>query len=335
MIAINDIFLLSLSHNYNSMKARLLYFLVAVMALSACHEKTGKPVSDIDSTETLVINPIKDKVVNDTVLMDDIEIIHAPVAYYDFNNVDNLSTFFASISSRHPLQLWLPEEDNTDEDIKQCIVRIDSYRKGKTRFFPDSLVSKCMRSLGFNAAVIHNHGPEYTDLVYGEWFMMCAAFYAPDITCLVQTQTPDHKAGFFNYGGGYNSSPWWSYVFFKRKKGYEMKCMGDMVAVRSIFQLEDSQHRKYYLCSDNWSSMEFNQWLFWAKNDNATMKVAECKEAPMYEYNGGVGYYFDRNRLIWKFTKTDENTGKPIAVSDEPALRLLLDGEKSRFDFVK
>lgn len=321
-----------MSYYFHRMKARLLYFFLAVMALSACHDKTGKPVGEADSIGALAIDSVKDKAVNDTVLMDDIEIIHAPVAYYNFDRVENLSKFFASISSRHPLQLWLPEKDDTDENMKLCISRIDSYRKGKTRFFPDSLVNICIRRLGFNAAVIHNHGPERTDLVYGEWFMMCAAFYAPDITCLVQTQTPDHRAGFYNFGASYNSSPWWSYVFFKRKKGYEMKCLGDMVAVRSIFQLEDSQHRKYYLCSDNWSSLEFCQWLFWAKSDNATVMVAECKDAPRYDDKGGVSYYFDRNRLIWKFTKIEEHTGREIAISEKPALRLLLDGEKSRFE---
>ena len=46
----------------------------------------------------------------------------------------------------------------------------------------------------------------------------------------------------------------------------------------------------------------------------------------------GVSYYFDRNRLIWKFTKIEEHTGMEIAISEKPALRLLLDGEKSRFE---
>ena len=87
------------------------------MALSACHDKTGKPVGDADSIGAVAIDSVKDKAANDTVLMDDIEIIHAPVAYYNFDRVENLSKFFGLISSRHPLQLWLPEEDDTDENM--------------------------------------------------------------------------------------------------------------------------------------------------------------------------------------------------------------------------
>jgi len=60
----------------------------------------------------------------------------------------------------------------------------------------------------------------------------------------------------------YNQQPWWSYLFLKRKTGYEVICLGDNVAVRSIFQLEDSQNRKYYLCSDNNLPLEFNQWQY-------------------------------------------------------------------------
>lgn len=60
--------------------------------------------------------------------------------------------------------------------------------------------------------------------------------------------------------------------------------------------------------------------------------VAECNDAPMCDEEYGVSYYFDRSRLIWKFAKIEEHTGREIAISEKPALRLLLDGEKSRFE---
>ena len=44
-----------------------------------------------------------------------------------------------------------------------------------------------------------------------------------------------------------------------------------------------------------------------------------------------IQLYFDRNRLIWKYAKKDQKTGKLISISEEPALTLLLDGENSRF----
>lgn len=103
------------------------------------------------------------------------------------------------------------------------------------------------------------------------------------------------------------------------------------MAARGIFQLEDKQHRKYYLCSDNLGVCEFNQWLYWAKNDNKIVKVAECHKLPNTDDQFDIQLYFDRNRLIWRYAKKDQKTGKLIAISEEPALTLLLDGENSRF----
>lgn len=305
----------------------LLYLVVVIIALSACHNKTDRAIDSRDSIRAMTVNDTVVTYEGDTV-------VHAPIAYYNFDNIKNLETFFDSISSKHPLRFWLPEETTLNEDMKECIAGIEAYRKGKRRFFPDNKVKSCMVSIGFHTAILNNHGIGITDIVYGEWFMMCAAFYSPDITCLVETQTPDHQAGIFNLGKAYNDAPWWAYLFLKRKRGYEMIGLGDVVAARSIFQLEDKQHRKYYLCSDNFGVCEFNQWLYWAKNDNEIVKVAECHKLPNTDDQFDIQLHFDRNRLIWKYAKKDQKTGKLIAISEEPALTLLLDGENSRFSSI-
>lgn len=261
------------------------------MVISACHNKADNTVHDSDSTTMATAR-------DTTVVYDGDTIYHAPTRYFNFDNINNLEVFFDSIAAKHPLQLWSPEDSDLNEAMRKCIAHIEAYRKGKRRFFPDQLVSECINNAGFNAAIVNNHGPEHTDLVYSEWFMMCAAFYAPDITCLVETQTPDHKAGILNFGKGYNHSPWWGYVFLKREKGYEAVALGDFMAARSIFQLEDQQHRKYYLCSDNLSALEFNQWLFWDKDDKHIVKVAECHKTPATDDEYHTQFYFDRNRLI-------------------------------------
>lgn len=295
-----------------------------MLVISACHNKVEKAVRHSGST---TVATARDTVV----VCDGDTIYHAPTRYFNFDNIDNIEVFFDSIAAKHPLQLWSPEDSYLNEAMRQCIAHIEAFRKGKRRFFPDKLVSECINGAGFNAAIVNNHGPEYTDLVYSEWFMMCAAFYAPDITCLVETQTPDHKAGILNFGKGYNYNPWWGYLFIKREKGYETVALGDFVSARSIFQLEDRQHRKYYLCSDNLSALEFNQWLFWAKDSNHIVKVAECHKAPATDDEYHTQFYFDRNRLIWKYATTDPETDKLIATSEEPAMALLLDGLHSRF----
>ena len=300
--------------------------MIALLVLASCHHKKNSEMSGNDS-----IVDISEISITDTTIIDDEEkIIHAKMMYYDFDKIDNLESFFDSILAKHPIPIWLPEEDKTTQKVKECIAKIGEFRKGIKQFFPDSLVSECLKSIGFNTAIVNNHGPEYTDMVYGECLMMCAAFYSPDITCLVDMQTPDHCAGIFNYGTSYNQQPWWSYLFLKRAKGYEVICLGDFVVVRSIFQLEDSQNRKYYLCSNNYSPLEFNQWLFWVKGENEICRVAECHEAPTD--SNVESFYFDKNRLIWKYAKWDENRQQLIATGEKSAMRLYLDGEKSSFD---
>jgi len=308
------------------MKARNLLVAVALLMMASCHNKTNQEKSGNDSIVDISEVGIADTTIN----ADDDKIVHAKMMYYDFDKVDNLESFFDSILAKHPIPIWLPEEDKTTRKVKECIAKIEGFRKGSRQFFPDSLVSECMKSISFNTAIVNNHGPEYTDMVYGECLMMCAAFYAPDITCLVEMQTPDHCAGIFNYGTSYNRQPWWSYLFLKRKTGYEVIGLGDNVAVRSILQLKDSLNRKYYLYSDNYSPLEFNQWLYWVKGEDDICRVAECHEAP--QGGDAESYYFDKNRLIWKCAKWDEAKHQFIATSESPAMVLHLDGEKSRFD---
>lgn len=308
------------------LKAKYLLIMIVFFMMTGCHHKNNQENAGNDS-----IVDISEMAITDTTIIDDDEkIVHAKMMYYDFDKIENLEQFFDSILVKHPIPVWLTEENKILQNTKECISRIDAYRKGEKQFFPDSLVSECLKSISFNTVIVNNHGPESTDMFYGECLMMCAAFYSPDITCLVEMQTPDHCAGIFNYGTSYNQQPWWAYLFLKRKKGYEVKCLGDFVAVRSIFQLEDSQNRKYYLCSDNYSSLEFNQWLYWVKGEDDICCVAECHEAPMdgdFEF-----YYFDKNRLVWKYAKWDEAKHQLIATSESPAMVLHLDGEKSSFD---
>lgn len=309
------------------MRIKYLLILTVLFMVAGCRHKQSNANPENDS----IVNIKEISIADTTIISEEGErIVHAKMGYYDFDQIENLVSFFDSILVKHPMPIWLSEEDSINQDVKRCIAKIEAYRKGKAQFFPDSLVSKCLRSISFNTAIVNNHGPEYTDMVYGEFLMMCAAFYSPDITCLVDMQTPDHCAGIFNYGTSYNDQPWWSYLFLKRKKGYEAICLGDYVAVRSIFQLEDAQKRKYYLCSDNNSPLEFNQWLYWVKGENDIRWVAECHQAPM-DCNGGVTYYFDKNRLIWKYAKWDEAKHLLISISEKPAMTLRLDGERSGF----
>lgn len=151
--------------------------------------------------------------VDTTYTVDGDTIRHAVIKYFDFDAIEDLSDFFQELSSRYSIVKWMGNEDVVTIVIDSCIANIDAYRKGKSRYYPDSLVRRCMSNMGFNIAAMSNHSSEMVDLVLAEWVMMCAAYYSPDITCLVDTQTPDHHAGFYNFGKSYNDAPWWSYLF--------------------------------------------------------------------------------------------------------------------------
>lgn len=309
------------------MEKRLLNVLAALLLFCSCHNRTHNHYgSDIPDRADLVEVDIvyADPKEGDTIR-------HARMKYYDFDTVKDLTGFFDALSARYPIVKWLSKDDNIDEVVHDCIAQIDSYRKRERLWFPDSLVNHCISYMGFNIAATNNHSPNQADLVLAEWVMMCAAYYSPDITCLVETQTPDHCTGFYNFGISYNPLPWWPYLFFKREKGYEVRFLGDQLKICSVFQLYDDHDRKYYLFSNNRSAYEFNQWLYLADDNTLPIMVAECHEVPVVGDIETTHFDFNKNEQIWKYAIKDKTDGKLKAANGDIALSLILDGKKSRF----
>lgn len=202
---------------------RYICLMVMLTAFCGCHNHIKEDAGSDDAIMNVSIE-------TDTTYTHDGDTIrHAVIKYIDFDTIEDLPGFFHELSSRYPIVKWEGDEDEIDIVIDSCIARIDAYRKGKDCFYPDSLVRHCMSYMGFNIAATNNHSTEMADLVLAEWVMMCAAYYSPDITCLVDTQTPDHSIGFYNFGKSYNDASWWSYKFVKREKGYQVLCLGDYV----------------------------------------------------------------------------------------------------------
>lgn len=286
-----------------------LYFVVCVTILSSCKPSGTSSEEEYED-----------------------EIVHVDMRYFNFDKVNNLSQFFDSISNEHGLPIrnfvW---EESAQKEISSCINRLEGYRKGKSKYYPDSLIRECINTLSHECAFLANHASEL-DMTYAEWFLMLAAYYSPDITCLVHMQTPDHRAGVQNFGSRYNFAPWWSYIFLKRNKGYEVRRIrGDETKIDKIFQLEDNKRRLYYLCSNNISDIEFLQVLFWVKSDDDVVLVTQCDSLPN---KGDLNYdelYFNPEQKVWYYCKVNRQSGKLIPISETPALRLCLDGNKSRF----
>lgn len=260
------------------------------------------------------------------------EVIHTEMQYFDFDKVNDLTAFFDSISNEHGIPRWSPDDDEDYiKGLSKCIEHIECFRQGECKYYPDSLVKQCISFLGHDCAVIANHSPG-VDLTYAEWFLMLTAYYSPDITYLVQMQTPNHKAGILNFGSSYNFNPWWCYTLLKRSKGFEVRRIGgDETKVDKIFQIVANDNQLYYLCSNNSSMFEFLQVLFWDKGDNGIVLVSQCDSLPVDKWDDFEECYYNPDQMAWYCCNVDKNSGKRIPISQKPAMVLKLDGDKSCF----
>lgn len=281
---------------------------------------------------SVILNGCKKGDIDSVVDDEEYEVVHTDMQYFDFDKVENLSVFFDSIRREHPIPMWIEEDDEIiEKDVLGCIKRIESYRCGTNKYYPDSLVRRCVDFFGFDSAIIDNHNPG-VDMTCAEWFLMLAAYYSPDVTCLVHVQTPNHRAGIQNLGSQYNFNPWWSYLFLKRKKGFEVRRIkDDYTKIDRIYQFQDDKDRLYYLCSNNTSIVGFYQVLFWVKSEDEIVCVAQCDSLSRGSKVDFDRIYFDPMHKVWHYCKEDKKSRKLRPVSETPALRLCLDGENSRF----
>lgn len=299
--------------------------LTAVIFLSC--DRNGKGTENREKTVETE-NAVRGNVVSNPDLdLDELEVKHATCQYHDFDRVKDLSLFFDSIAEKHGIPVRYEENE---EEIRTCISRIERYRCREAKFYPDSAVQQAIGILGLECAYFNNHAIPL-DMTYAEWFLMCAAYYAPDISYIVDMQSPDHRAGALNLGHTYNDNPWWAYFICKRSKGYEVKFLGDDTKVTGLFQLQDEQNRKYYLCSNNDSRLTFLQQLFFVKGDNEIIPAASTTKEPNSEESDFDTYYFNEEQRAYYFCTWSKDYTQKTKVGDTPCLVLELDGEASRF----
>lgn len=302
---------------FNSFAKWVLLPLFILISLNSC-KKDNTPSSNVVNNNEVNNDEYED------------EVTHAKMQYFDFDTVENLTLFFDSLRNKH----GIPVRDiNGDEEstIFDCIEAIEQFRDKQSLYYPDTKVKHCIRLLSFECGYLANHIVEF-DMAFAEWFLMLAAFYSPDITYLVHMQTPNHCAGIHNFGSAYNDSPWWSYIFLKRSKGFEVRRLGeDNVKINKIFQIVDEKNRLYYLCSNNESRVEFLQFLFLVEDDEHISLVAECNQLPIDEDTEFEECYYNPDQHAWYCCNRDNSSGKLIPISEHPVLTLKLDGKKSCF----
>lgn len=274
---------------FNMYKNDFLFVVTLCMLLMLLSCKNSTTSSKLQNDEEYVI---------DTVM-------HADMEYFDFDKVKDLRVFFDEMSKEHET---LKNEYEDENIVEKCIIQLEKYRNGEAKYYPDSLVNRALHSMGFTAAQVDDHRPG-VDLTYAEWFMMLAAYYSPDITYLVDMQSPDHSAGIRNFGNEYNYTPWWSYLFLKREKGYEVRSLGDDVKIEKLFQLEDEQGQRYYLCTNYTTRLEFMNFLYWRKDSINVINVASCNNVNDIDVDFD-SFYFNPQTLTWSYCREDTNSGK-------------------------
>ena len=89
------------------------------------------------------------------------EVLHTRMTYFNFDSVKNLVSFFEEIELKHEKIVFCEEDKST---VDRCILQIDKYRKGLSKFYPDTLVYKSLSYLGLGAAfiAIHRQGVDLT-----------------------------------------------------------------------------------------------------------------------------------------------------------------------------
>ena len=301
---------------FNSFAKWVLLPLFILISLNSC-KKDNTPSSNVVNNNEVNNDEYED------------EVTHAKMQYFDFDTVENLTLFFDSLRNKHGIPVRDINEDERT-NIFNCIERIDGYRKGLHKYYPDSQVREVINRLSYECAYAANHEVVF-DMAFVEWFLMLAAYYSPDITYLVQMQTPNHRAGILNLGSEYNYAPWWSYIFFKRDMGYEVRRVrGENIRIDKLFQIEDEEHRIYYLCSNN-QYILFLQMLYWAKNDEENVLVADCDELPINPDDEYDECYYNPEQQAWYLCNIDRRTGTLKPIIEKPVLSLKLDGANSRF----
>lgn len=305
------------------MNVKLLLTMFAILLFFSCaNEKPSAVKQNVAEKDTVA----KDSLVGVMETENDYCTIHTKMQYFDFDKVKDLRAFFDGLASKHEKLIYVEECYKLDD----CLSRIEKYRRGEIKYYPDSLVKEVIDTFGFYATQIDNNRPG-ADLTIAEWFLMLAAYYSPDITCLVNMQSPDHFVGVLNFGNGCSGNLWWAFLVLKREVGYEvMRLRDDNVRITKLFQLEDENKRRYYLCSNN-TSLGFLQILFWRKNSTTVMEVGSCERVHDVDTHFDE-LYFDPKTLVMSYCKEDTKTGKMIPVSTTPAMTLHLDGMNSRFN---
>ena len=302
---------------------RFFIFVTLCMALSGCkHEPKAER-----QQETAEMEEESDTVIREGIyaLPGDYKVDHPKdlVAYFD--SLCHVGAFVATHSrdKQDTLAVW------------DAIKWLDHFAQGKAKFYPASQIRIALEILRLEQAYCFNHGgPDGKN--GGEAFMFRlieqAALHCNQIDYITDFRADDRKVGVLYFGEWGLGNPLYSILVYQANKGFRVKMIGDVgdAKIEKIFHITDDQGREYYLCSNNNDGFYFRQYLYgWKDDDLCLIRKMDVEFGCPDSYEKGYELVFNPNLCTWGYCKKDGDIYH--RVDNTPMLRLVLDGEASKF----
>lgn len=245
------------------------------------------------------------------------------VAYFDSLCYKGAFIATHSVGNEDSLAVW------------ETIRYLNRYAQGKSKFYPDSLIKNAFQILGFEQAYCVGHGgPDGQN--GGEAFLFRlieqAALHCDQIDYITDFRTEDGKAGVLYFGAWGVGLPLYSFLIYQAKLGFRVLTIGNVgdTKIEKIFRLTDSQGRNYYLCSNNEDDYYFCQYLYgWENNNLRLIRKFDADFKCPGSQEKGYEIVFNPNQCSWSFCNKDGDIYHQV--DGTPVLRLLLDGNDSKF----
>ena len=211
----------------------------------------------------------KDKRVKDITAIPGVYTVDEPV---------DLIAYFDSLEQNCGVDIWVHSPESEEEEVRQSIRELDRYASGKRKFYPAEDVKRALNLITFEQGYYYSHGSgDDEDSNSGEIFFFRyleqAIRFCPEISLLADFKSADDSVGVMYYSEWSASNPLYSFLIYRQMKGCKVQMIGSKgnTNIEKLFQLKDEKGQTYYLCSNNFQSLCFCQYLYCLDGDGMTL----------------------------------------------------------------
>lgn len=226
---------------------------------------------------------------------------------------------------------------DTREDslcIWDAVRALDRFAQHKSKYFPATQIREALAIMRVELGYVFNHsgieGP-YGGEAFFFRLIEQAALHCNQIDYITDFRSDDRKAGVL-YFNEWSPNPLYSLLVYQASQGFKVKMIGNVgdVKIEKIFHLTDEEGREYYLCSNNNDGPYFRQYLYgWEDCDLCLIREMDVEFGNSESYETDYELIFNPNKCSWSYCTKDGDIYHPV--DGTPVLRLLLDGNASRF----